>query len=790
MQLDRRTLLTGAGAAGAGLVAPGLGAADVDPELDTEADELQEVVVVFRDRSAVDRLGGLDLADGYYKYRALPMGFTRLTGAQIRQVASWPETLNVERNRELDAHNQDAREVTGAKFVQENMFYTGETAHVAVIDSGVDGDHPDLADNLEHHFRFVNPLEGSDPMWTEVGPVNTGGSGHGSHVSGSIAGSGAASDGRYRGMAPDADLTVYSTTGGYFLFQITGAWDDLVHRQRQGKLDVQAVNNSYGAGTGSNYSPYGALQTATWEGFQLGMVPVFSAGNAGDLDTLNNYAIGPHVLCSAATDDDMYVTSFSSKGRTPDSRGETIVNYDRKEAFENVRDAYEALEQGLGEPIYETSYSGTAGPAAYTPLGGPNAPNRSYHEWDPDDPAGVEAPAADEVGYVRASLSWTPPGQDIDFRLREGATDGRLVASSTGSVGANPETIQASIDPGETYYFEVDPYTNAVANYTVDVVAYPPPPVEATRPFGLHRPSVGTPGEFVMSTMAPEDYNQAYPTIWHGQGVVTELADREVPPPSLAELRREQGEQIARPYYGQLSGTSMSGPVLTGLVALVQDAYRQNHGEFPDPMDVIATVEATAKVTRPSDTDDARWPHRTYTVGAGFADAAAAVARAEAGDLFGLEDYADGTVELAGTDDVDRDFVFQVDGSREDGGAVYTAGQTVGVELTVDANATATVRDRIPFDWTVEAPDPDDHDRVEVYARDGERYVEFDEVVTPSGDGESATVQYFLEAPDSTGSYGFGPAEARESGATAAFQRFTGTETNRVVGVDQNDAPL
>jgi serine protease AprX len=777
MQMDRRTLLKGAGATGAGLLAPGVGAADVDPTLDTDSDELQEVIVVFRSRDDVDRLDRLDLAEGYYKYKALPFGYTKLTGDQIERVAAWQETLNVERNRELEAHNQDAREVTGAKFVQDEQFYTGETVHVAVIDSGVDGDHPDLTDTLRNHYRYVNPLAGSDPMWTEVGPANTGASGHGTHVSGSIAGDGSASDGQYKGMAPDADLTVYSTTGGYFLFQITGAWDDLVAQQRAGRLDVQAVNNSYGAGNGSNYSPYGALQVATWKGFQEGMVPVFSAGNADDIDTLNNYSIGPHMLCSAATDDRMYVTGFSSKGRTPDS--DKTVNYDRQTAFENLRDAYAAMEEDLGDPLASGGYSGTAGPGVAT-IVGPRVTNKVFHEWNP------AYEADQEIGYVEARLSWSPQGQDVDFRLREGSEDGDVIAASAGGLGANPETIQAEVDQSTTYYFEVDPWAAAQVNYEVTYDAFRPPQISASRPFSLHRPSVGTPGKFVMSTMAPEDYLQLYPTIWHGQGVALDLIDGEVPPPSLAKLRAEQSEQIDEPYYGQVSGTSMSGPVLTGLVALVQDAYRQNHGEFPDPIDVIATVEKTAKVTRPDDPGDARWPHRTWTIGAGFADAAAAVERAEQDDLFTLDDLEAG--DLAGREPIDdTDFVFQATGSRRDGGDAFTAGQTVGVELTVDANATATVRDRIPFGWELLAPDAESDGNVEEYAEDGTRYVEFHDVTTPSGDEESATVKYFLRAPEETGDYQFGPAEAKPEIEAGSFHRFTAADTNYVVGVDQND---
>ncbi|MEO3928240.1 S8 family serine peptidase [Micromonosporaceae bacterium B7E4] len=70
--------------------------------------------------------------------------------------------------------------------------YTGRGVRVAVLDSGVDGGHPDLTVAEARNFT-----EEPDPRDTV---------GHGTHVASIIAGSGAASGGRYRGVAPDATL--------------------------------------------------------------------------------------------------------------------------------------------------------------------------------------------------------------------------------------------------------------------------------------------------------------------------------------------------------------------------------------------------------------------------------------------------------------------------------------------------------------------------------------------------------------------------------------------------------
>jgi subtilisin family serine protease len=77
---------------------------------------------------------------------------------------------------------------------------TGGGVRVAVLDTGLDVDHPDLAGAVAETADFTGA--------NGDGTVDR--SGHGTHVASIIAGSGAASSGRYRGMAPDAKL--YSAT--------------------------------------------------------------------------------------------------------------------------------------------------------------------------------------------------------------------------------------------------------------------------------------------------------------------------------------------------------------------------------------------------------------------------------------------------------------------------------------------------------------------------------------------------------------------------------------------------
>ncbi len=73
---------------------------------------------------------------------------------------------------------------------------TGKDTRIAVLDTGIDDTHPDFAGRIAATRDFT----GTDTVHD--------GAGHGTHVASVAAGTGAASDGTYRGIAPDASLLV------------------------------------------------------------------------------------------------------------------------------------------------------------------------------------------------------------------------------------------------------------------------------------------------------------------------------------------------------------------------------------------------------------------------------------------------------------------------------------------------------------------------------------------------------------------------------------------------------
>ncbi|MEW2259377.1 S8 family peptidase [Streptomyces sp. NPDC047869] len=72
--------------------------------------------------------------------------------------------------------------------------YTGKGVKVAVLDTGVDATHPDLKDQVIDARNFTTAADATDHY------------GHGTHVASIVAGTGAKSGGKYKGVAPDARI--------------------------------------------------------------------------------------------------------------------------------------------------------------------------------------------------------------------------------------------------------------------------------------------------------------------------------------------------------------------------------------------------------------------------------------------------------------------------------------------------------------------------------------------------------------------------------------------------------
>jgi serine protease AprX len=736
--IHRRSVLQGLGAIAGAAALPttasaatsDVDASTLDDAFDLDADAPQEGIVVFDSRESMARLDDLDLPAGSHEYRELPMTYTALTPDQLTDVAGWDGVRRVKQAEELDYFTEDSRELTGVDAVQRDLGYDGSRVDAVVIDSGFSGPHPDFEGRLESNWQWVDdPLGSRDATWTDLGPAaDTDDLGHGTHCAGIVAGDGTASDGRYRGNAPGARLSVYSTNEAVYLPYVVGAWDHLLARARDDSVDFDpdVVSNSYGVARDVRYNPNDPVNVASWEAFTEGMVPVFAAGNSGpDPDTLSRFAKAPHVLCVAATNDETAVTDFSSRGRTPDEDRET--NYSRRTALWRLWRYHAAVEHGQFV-VDQGTWSGELGPAAQSDTAGTDASSGSdVWRWD----------APPNADLLELTLSIDPDGQQVRVSVHRGGPDGPVVARMGEEPVHQHRTLTTDVVGGETYHVAVEPMASVAVAYdlTYEGVEELGGEPARYRPVGLYRPGVAIPGDSVMATCGPTDPLDAT-------------------------------EPDSEPYYTPMTGTSMACPNAAGVCALVVDAARAN-GHDPHPLQVITTVEAAAR--------DRHASYRPWNAGAGFVDAAAAVLRAETGDLAWFHE-----VDLV---DADAPTWLSVAGSRDDDGAAFTGGQTNEVAVTVGAvSHTASVRDTVPAEWTVLADRSPDVASVE--GAGDVQHVHFDDGVTPDGE---RTFTYLVEAPDDTGEtgeYTFGPAAARSDHTDDDWVAFGGSETNAVVGED------
>ena len=729
--LTRRDALKATGVGlGAGLLATtaatpaaaGTDTSTIDDQFDLSATGRLEAIVVFDDRSSMDRLLDLDLPDGSYEYEVLPMTYTTLSTDQIETVAGWDSVRRVRKNERLEYLNDDSTEITGANAVREDLGYTGESVDVAVIDSGFSGPHPDFEGRIDSNWRWVDdPLGTKDPAWVDVGPdVDTDNLGHGTHCMGIIGGDGEASDGQYAGMAPDTRLSMHMAGQTVYVSYAVAAWDHLLARKDDPGVDfdVDVVSNSYGVARDIDYNPNDPVNVAAWEAFKRDVVVLFAAGNDGPgVDTLSRFAKAPHVVGVAASRDDKHVTEFSSRGRTPDEDRET--NYDRKTALRELW-KYNAAMAGGERRLDHGEFVGTLGPTGT---------GSDWHAVETDE-------RADALELV---LDLTPDvdGQQVTVTVHEGSKDGEAVAQFGEEVFYQHRSLTVDVDGGTTYWLELQPSTTVQVEYELEWEVDEQFRGEPSNygPVGLYRPGLVTPGNSVMSTVGPTD--------------------------SLDALEPDTEE-----FYTPMTGTSMACPGAAGIAALVVDAARQN-GHGVTAVDVILTMEATAR--------DVHTAYTPWNAGTGFVDAKAAVERAAGGDFARFNDV--------GLVDPDTPTSLSVAGSRSDDGSTFTGGQTDQVDVTVDSlSHAAEVRDAVPGEWSVVEEHSDDVERVE---QDGDVQYVYLGSVSPDETAATRTylVEAPSEITE-TGEYTFGPATANSAKTDDDWVAFGGTDTNAVVAED------
>lgn len=183
----------------------------------------------------------------------------------------------------------------------ERSTKTGRGVGVAILDTGIDASHPDLARNVRGGASFVP----DEPTLYDF-------NGHGTHVAGIVA---ALDNGiGVRGVAPEANLYAVKVLGGNGGGSISGVIKG-VNYVANHVDQIQLANMSLGA-SGVNQVESQALQIAIRRATQKGVTFIVAAGNEGKA----NYGTIPAAFPEAITVTALADTDGKQGGQGPANR--------------------------------------------------------------------------------------------------------------------------------------------------------------------------------------------------------------------------------------------------------------------------------------------------------------------------------------------------------------------------------------------------------------------------------------------------------------------------------------
>ncbi|MBN1337712.1 MAG: S8 family serine peptidase [Bacteroidales bacterium] len=204
--------------------------------------------------------------------------------------------------------------------------FTGEGVIVAVLDTGVNYNHVDLADHLWESALYPN--HGYDFVNNDFDPMDD--HGHGTHCAGTVAGDGTA--GSHTGVAPDATIMCCKVLDSQGSGSESGVWAAVEFSIEQG-ADVLSLSLGWQHSWGTNRTVWRQTFDAA---LAAGLIASVAAGNEGDQQ--GQYPIPDNVrtpgdcpppwlhpdqtltggissvICVGATTQNDVVSGFSSQG--------------------------------------------------------------------------------------------------------------------------------------------------------------------------------------------------------------------------------------------------------------------------------------------------------------------------------------------------------------------------------------------------------------------------------------------------------------------------------------------
>ena len=270
-----------------------------------------------------------------FSFQSLPIAGVLITLQQVESLTSNPEVRSIYLNKQLEFNNYNGTALTGVDRLRSDQTITsqnggmpvsGKGIGILVNDSGIDGTHADVefgSNLVQNVLGSTNPHAYDELLpivYLENVPSTDNNSGHGTHVAGTVGGTGVRSSGKYEGVAPGANLIGSGSGAVLLVLDAIGGFDyALTHQFEYG---IKVITNSWGSS--GSFSPDNPVNVASKKAYDRGIVVTFSAGNSGPGEgTLTPYA-APWVITVAAGDKFGSLADFSSRGIKDESYNFTL----------------------------------------------------------------------------------------------------------------------------------------------------------------------------------------------------------------------------------------------------------------------------------------------------------------------------------------------------------------------------------------------------------------------------------------------------------------------------------
>lgn len=187
---------------------------------------------------------------------------------------------------------------------------TGRGIGIAVMDTGI-GSHPDLTEPGGCLAGFFDTVNGHSNYYDD--------NGHGTHIAGIIAGNGSASNGLYRGIAPESRIymvKILNSRGEGNTGNVLEGINWILNNQK--KYNIRIVNISVGSTRNKHFDENSPLVQGVNKLWSAGIVVLTAAGNHGP----GPYSIGApgnsrKIITVGASDVMQYGNGRDYSGRGP-----------------------------------------------------------------------------------------------------------------------------------------------------------------------------------------------------------------------------------------------------------------------------------------------------------------------------------------------------------------------------------------------------------------------------------------------------------------------------------------